>query len=394
MKRSPFSLLFIILGLLLLSAGSVAAAEIIEEEIFFVAAETVIEEDLYVSANELLLDGVVEGDVIFLGSYAEINGEIKGDFMALAAGVEINGRVADDARILGASLVIPGEIGDDLLAVTGGGGAPVQTPFSSSTRVLLQGVYMRGGQIGGDAIFAGGLADLSGTIKGGLSGVISNLTMRDLLIEGSADVEIAEITVDEESRVAGERGFSYRAPAPLNVPSSLSELIVFDQIEAPPINWFVRLRRALGALAGFALLGYLLLRYRPQWLIAPAAIMTASPGRCFLTGLIAAASSVLLIFIAGVLVTLFWGGLSGLAAAGLLFFGLILTFTLSPLIAGIWVGQRLSRQPFQAMLIGAALIVGLTIIPAVGTGFALVTFLFALGGLIHAPRMTQLPPQV
>lgn len=396
-QRSKFLIIALaLLGLVFGSSKTVFAAEVVEQDIYFVAADTVIKNDLYVSANEMIIEGRVDGDVFFVGSFAEISGEIDGDLMGIAAGFEISGRVADDVRLLTSSVVVSGEIGGDLVS-SGGGGASLPTPGSTGSRNLTQGIFVKQGRIGGDMLVGGGLVELAGQIDGNVRGTITSLVLRETEIAGHVNLGLSTVEIDDASRVLGEDGFQYTSAAPLNVPSSVSETIVFDQIEPQTINWFARVRRAVGALAGFALLGFLLLRYRPQWLIAPAAVMTTSPVRCFFTGLIVAVAFLflpILTIILSIGVGLFWGVLSGIAAGGFLFLGLILIWTLSPLITGIWLGQRFSQQPFQAMLIGAAVLVALTLIPALGAGFATVTFMFALGALILSPRMTQLPPQV
>lgn len=386
----------ILLLVLLMPAGPALAAEVISQEQYFVPKETTIEDDLYVSAGELIIDGRVAGDVIYVGTYIEVNGTIEGDLFALTTGVKIEGVVEDDVRLLTASAVVTGQIDGDLLA-TGGGGGALQLPLSSGEQTFPQGIFMRGGQIGGDALLAGGLAELSGNIDGNLSGSLTALEMREVAIGGNGDVQISTLVADEASRVSGSDGFTYSAFEPLDVPSSLSETIIYDEITRQGIDWVARLRRAVGALAGFALAGYLILRYRPQWLIAPAAVLTTAPARCFFTGLVVAIAGLFLPLVTILLsigVGLFWGVLSGLAAGGVVIFGLILIWTFSPLIAGIWIGQRLSRRPFQAMLAGAAIIVGLTLIPQFGAGFSVIAFMAALGALILSPRMTQLPPQV
>lgn len=387
-------LLLLFFVLLLLSIGSAAAAETIVQEIYVVPADTVIEEDLYISANELYIEGRVEGDVVFLGAYAEISGEISGDFMAMATGVEISGLVEDDVRLLAAGVNISGEIGDDLIA-TGGGGAGFTAPLPVGTQSISQGVFLRDGRVNGDLLLASGATQLSGVIQGDINGIVNTLALREATIEGSVAVQTFTLEVDEVSRVLGE--FQYTAPAPLDVNASLSEKIVFEELPQPGIDWFARIRQAFGALAGFGILGYLLLRFRPNWLIAPAAIMTAAPGRCFFTGFITSLAFLfvpVLTMIVGVGIGLFWGFVSGFVGAAFVFTGLVLIWTFSPLIAGIWIGQRFSRQPFQAMLIGTAVIVALTLIPQIGSGLSIIVFMTALGALILYPRLSQLPPQV
>ena len=68
-RRRP-TLLLLILPLFLLAAvgsGSVEAAEFAEGEIYRLKAGETLNDDLYVFAREIIIDGTVDGDVIAFG---------------------------------------------------------------------------------------------------------------------------------------------------------------------------------------------------------------------------------------------------------------------------------------------------------------------------------------
>jgi len=144
-------------------------------------------------------------------------------------------------------------------------------------------------------------------------------------------------------------------------------------------------------LVGFALLAWLVLRFAPNLLTRPANAIAARPVKAGLYGLLAAVlfifiplASVLLVL----LMVLFWGWFLGLVLGLFLFGALALVWFLSPLLTGLWLGQRQSaalgraQNNLPALLLGVLLLALLGRIPILGWLVYLVSFLFALGGLI------------
>ena len=115
--------------LLLTLATPVYAFEGREGEKVVIGVDEVIEDDLYVGAEDFVLDGIVKGDVIVGGSIITINGTVEGDLWAAGQVVIINGVVMDDARIAGAGLQLgeKAQVGGDLLAA----GASLETKTGS-----------------------------------------------------------------------------------------------------------------------------------------------------------------------------------------------------------------------------------------------------------------------
>ena len=82
-----------------------------------IASDEVVDDDLYVTAQDFTLDGTVKGDVISLGRTSTINGTIEGDLMAAGQTVIVNGTVKGTIRIAG-SILLLGEkasIGGDII---------------------------------------------------------------------------------------------------------------------------------------------------------------------------------------------------------------------------------------------------------------------------------------
>ncbi len=79
--------------LLVLLTGTAVAAEMVSQELFRVPEGTIINDDLYVSANETYIEGIVQGDLLVSGSYLEINGTVEGDVLFVGLGLMITGDV-------------------------------------------------------------------------------------------------------------------------------------------------------------------------------------------------------------------------------------------------------------------------------------------------------------
>src|SRR5689334_23070524 len=82
-----------------------------------IAADETIDDDLYVFAGEIVIDGRVDGDVIAFGRQITVNGKVSGNVMAAGQTVVIVGE-AGGARIAGQVLKIDSKakLAGDLLA--------------------------------------------------------------------------------------------------------------------------------------------------------------------------------------------------------------------------------------------------------------------------------------
>lgn len=163
-KAQKIISVFTLLTLLLLTlATPVYAFEGRDGEKVVIGADEVIEDDLYVGANEFVLDGTVKGDVIVGGSIITINGTVEGDLWAAGQIVVINGVVTDDARIAGAGLQLGenAQVGGDLLAA----GASLETKTGSLVEgdlLVGAGQALLSGDVGRDVYAGVGALELRG----------------------------------------------------------------------------------------------------------------------------------------------------------------------------------------------------------------------------------------
>ncbi len=364
-------------------------------DVYRLAADQVITDDLYVSASEIYIDGTVKGDLIAAGRTIVINGTVTGDAMLAGANIQMNGRVAGDMRAAGAEVDVAGTIGEDLIAAGGGG---TMIPFVAGNQPLAPGVHLSdSARIGGDAVLGGGSGSIGGTIAGKLWLGMGTATLA-AKVAGDAAIASQSIDVANTAAIGGTVHYTTNAANPAL--EAIAKTAVYtpptpEQRPDPLATLLAWLLRTALVLAGFALLAWLIMRLAPRLLTSPASTLAAQPGRAGLYGLLAALlfiflplASALLMFV----MVLFWGWFPGVVLGLALFSVLAMLWFLSPLITGLWLGRRLAvafgRQAndLAALLGGVLLLAVLGRIPFVGWLVSLVSFVLALGALIVVRR--------
>jgi cytoskeletal protein CcmA (bactofilin family) len=140
-----------------------------------IEAGEVVDDDLYVGAQEFVLDGTVNGDLIVFGQTVTINGKVDGDLMTAAQTVAVNGEVTGSIRMAG-SILFVGEkasIGGDI----------VGAGYSFEGRP--------GSTIGQDLVFAGGQILLAGDVTRNVQVATGGFDLRGA-VGGDVQAEVGE----------------------------------------------------------------------------------------------------------------------------------------------------------------------------------------------------------
>jgi len=180
-KTQKLLTLFILLTLLTLTFATPAYAfDGREGDKVVIGADEVIEDDLYVGANEFTLNGTVKGDVIVGGSMITINGTVEGDLWAAGQIIIVNGVVLDDARIAGAGLQLGegAEIGGDLLAA----GASLEVKEGSTVGgdlLVGAGQALLAGDVGRNVLAGAGALELRGSVGGDVKAYVDQTEETD-----------------------------------------------------------------------------------------------------------------------------------------------------------------------------------------------------------------------
>ena len=380
--------------------GTALAAEFVgEDNVYRLPAGEVVTDDLYVGAEQIYIDGTVEGDLVAFGGYIEINGTVTGDVLAMGAGIQIQGQVGDDVRAAGAGIDVTGTVGDDLFLAGGGNPGGFNWPIQINNISVQQGVRVHeGAQVGGDAVIVGGAGLVAGEIGEDLYSAMGQLTLR-AQVGGNAEINAGQLQIDEASRIQGT--LKYSTAEELSLPENIARRIQFEkavkevQRVSPVITFLWWVLRTVLMILGFAVLGWLLLRFAPDLLTRPAEAIQANPVETGLYGLLVA---VLLLFIpvgTGILVAavwLFWGVFPAILVGMTILAVLGVVWLFSPLITGLWLGQLIGERmgmaarPVAALIMGALLLVILGRIPCLGWLISFLSFILALGGMVQARR--------
>jgi cytoskeletal protein CcmA (bactofilin family) len=194
-----------------------------------IGADEVINDDLYVSAENFTLDGTVKGDLIVVGGLITINGTVEGDLIAAGQAVVLNGTVTDDARLAGAAIQVNAGagIGDDLIAA----GASVETKKGSSVGgevVVACAQAALNGEAVGDVLAATSALELGGTFGGDVQAYVdasaeSGVDMPMNMYMTNVPIAIPSVktglTVDDKASIAGD--LKYTSSVELPVPGGV-----------------------------------------------------------------------------------------------------------------------------------------------------------------------------
>jgi len=171
-RRGSF---FAVVLLALVGISAVHAFESIEGRETIIAADEVIEDDLYVASERIVVEGTIQGDLVAAGQSIVINGTIEGDLIAAARDITVNGDVLDDIRMAGAVLTIGSgaSIGDDLVAA--GYSLEAQEESGIEGSLIFAGKQaVVASTVAEDMRFAGGGLTLLGGVEGDVEAAVGS----------------------------------------------------------------------------------------------------------------------------------------------------------------------------------------------------------------------------
>jgi hypothetical protein len=163
-----FLTLVALLGLVLLGAlGIPQVAQAVEfDDDGIIAADEVIDDDVFVSGEIVVVDGTIIGNLIVSGNDVTINGDVNGDVFASGADVKVNGRVNGNVAFIGRSLSVDGEVGGSVFFL--GGSAVLEPSAVVGRNVFFNGFGLEtksGSIIERDAVVSGFQALLDGLVE-------------------------------------------------------------------------------------------------------------------------------------------------------------------------------------------------------------------------------------
>ncbi len=410
------SLVVLVLLVGLVAVSTAQAMETRSGDRVEVGPDEVVEDDLYVTANEVVVDGTIRGDLIAFGNTISVGGTVEGDLIVAGQSVEIAGTVDDDARIAGQALLL-GEgarVDDDLLAA----GFSLENDPDSV--------------VGGTLMYAGYQALLQGTVTEDVSAVANGLELGgevggnvDAEVDGEdggpppgvfapqADIPAVEagLTLTDSATVGGNLTYESSTEARIDSQAQIEGEVTrserpADEEEEETYTFADALFDNLRSFVALLLVGLLLIWVAPNWVRRRAGTVLDRPLASLGLGVLSLVAFVILgvvILLATLVLAIIFGllslgglvalilGLGLLAEVILVLIFWISTNYLAQIIVSFLAGVLLVEavRPGRGsgrvlpLVVGLILYVILRAIPVLGPLVGLVVVLLGLGTLFH-----------
>ena len=258
----------VVLSLLLISSGP-SLAEVRQGNEVLIAKDEVIDDDLYVFAQKVTVNGTIKGDLIVFGQQININGSVDGDLFAAAQQVLVNGKVSDDARIAGQVLTLQdgADIGDDLIAASYSLECTKASHIEGEVKYAgYQSVFA--GRVEKKVELASANCELSGSFGDDIEAVVEG---GDYAAAGFWGAEFPRVpqglTVTESADIAGNLSYQSTRKAIINPESTIAGEVEHSQIDSDVTQPTIASRAISFAKQFFALLlvGLLVVYICPKW---------------------------------------------------------------------------------------------------------------------------------
>lgn len=213
--KKLLSFLAIFLVPIFLLVPTAQARVISADENAVVAAGEIIDDDLYIAAGNVTVEGTVNGDVYAAGGFVNVKGTINGDVLAAGGMLTISGIVTQDVRAAGGNITLSdGEVGDSV-SIFGGN---LMIDENSS--------------VGGGLVIGGGSAMINGSVARGIVGGVGSLTVNgsvgkdiqvgagQLILDSNADID-GKVTYTSEQEASIAEGASVSGKVKQVLPKSV-----------------------------------------------------------------------------------------------------------------------------------------------------------------------------
>jgi cytoskeletal protein CcmA (bactofilin family) len=401
----------LLVGLLL--TPSALAFEGRSGEQVVIGAGEVIDDDLYVAATSVTVDGTIKGDLVMAGQVLLLNGTVEGNLIAAGQSVIINGTVGGSTRVAAQAVLMDSKarIARDLVFL--GYGLETRTG-SAITRDVLAG--------GSQALLAGAIGrDLKGAVQAlELRGPIGG----DVTVEVGAPREggpvmvqappylavpmvASGLTVANTAEIGGQLSYTARQASPIG--GRAAGGVRFTPLpqaapETPAASLAAGMRDNVGRFLALTLIGLLLVWVAPGWTRRLADTVEDRPlpslgwGFVSLVAFIGAAialpvATILLAIgfgiitlgsLAGPLVAVGFVGEAAMIVAFIVLASFIVQVAMA-FLGGRWLLRRVwpegSGRRVIPLLVGLVLYVLVTAIPVLGDLIAFVVTLLGLGAV-------------
>lgn len=422
-------LLLILLG----GVSSVSANETRQGDQCVIAAEEVIEDDLFILCRTLTVDGRITGNLLGAATRAVINGQVDGDVYLLAGQLDMTGQVGDDLIFGGAVLRL-------LPEATFNGRDPSLMYLSLSTAQEPEGQFPGSiigagyqtrldGTTSGNVNYWGSALQIDGTVRGDVEATVGDSNSLGLSqvqairipFEWNVDLLPPGLSIGTSGQVEGNLRYTGLGQGEIAgqvtgrteyvqtvLQPDLTAIITPEQ--QPGLGTF--LTQSLREFITLLVIGVIALFVVPRSYLSPARTLRQRPVRSFGAGLLSAVASLpalllailialliafILAFVRLETLLMLWGiGASTVVVVAVIVL-YFLIFFVSRALACLWIGRWLVRVTIGddnsrrvALIgqgVGCTLLALLSPVPWVGLAINVLAILFGLGAMMLALRM-------
>ena len=333
-----------------------------------VGPNEVVNDDLYVAATTVDIQGTINGNLIAVGTTITISGTVTRDVMAAGSQISIPGTVEGSARLAGSQVTVDGKITGDLVTVAS---ALDLTPEAT---------------VGRDVMAAGTTLTLAGSIARN-----AQLAGTDVVISapigGNVTAQVTSLKLESGAAIGGNLDYtsnqSVNKAAGATVAGYTHQSLPTNNSLAPGwwlIGW-------LQTLVGFFVLGLLLIFLTPGFNNRAVAAYRLAPWSRLGIGLAVAVVVpvvALPLFIVGLFVGGWW---LAIFLMGIYTLGLTVAFAIVSQMVGRFALERLGQanfHPILALFVGLPILTLASAIPWVGWLIGLIAVVYGLGVVVLA----------
>jgi len=372
------SAILIAMILMIFTSVSVLAFDARAGDTITVASGDVVDDDLYVGAGTVTIDGTINGDLWAAGSKIIVNGIVTGSVMAVGQTIDISGDVGHAVRVAGTTISIRGNVDGDLM-VAGG-----DVNIASTAEVK------------GDVLLGAGNVRIDGLIEGDIKGGGGEVTISNG-VEGDVELKVESLTILSTADIGGDLSYTSEDKADIRSGAQIGGVTTHklpSVKEEPSIPFPLTLFSGIVKIIGFLMAlitGLVIILIAPRRLTSIAEAIRSRPGPSAGWGAII----LFLTPIAAIIVCLTIVGIPvGLIALALWGIAIYLAQIPVGLLIGRLILGRFRAVEGKAIMVGA-LALGLLIlkllglIPYAGFFIGLAIAIFGLGAGVALIRMRR-----
>ena len=360
----------ILVLLVIFAASPTWAADLRGSDSIVIASGDVIDDDLYLAANRVVINGTVNGDVLCVGDEIEVNGKINGSIMAIGSTINIDGQVTHAVRVAGDTIHIRGSIGGDLVV------AGDEVDLTSAA------------EIGRDLVFAASTIDVNTLVGSSIQGVGGKVNLSDGVI-GDVELGVDRLTIANTANIQGDLIYTSKNEANIEPGAQIGGTVnhKVPEVKEPLIPkigvWFKVIAFLMTLITGILIILVIprraeavavSIKRKPLWSLGWGAILL------FVTPV---AAIVTFITVIGIPI-----GIIGLVLYGI---AIYLSQIAVGLFIGYWIISSFNKVDSRGVLVGAfalgfAILTLIKLIPFVGFPIWLATVLFGIGAMAMSQK--------